>query len=200
MRAEEVMLRHDVSLDIPILISADESMMDDDFVDTTMRECLSDADGREVISCVKNVVAHRAGREFHSLDEIRVPDLRCLSSTGRSAVIHILVDSVYRELAVRRQNDQSVEWLPWISSTVSCISSFLLPMFSASPISKLRTNAAESRAGHLLVHLIGQNDKAAKGVLEILCRSRYARFPSGFSLSEMDSFQGKRIVLSNSPI
>ncbi|KAK7678687.1 hypothetical protein QCA50_018269 [Cerrena zonata] len=191
MREEEVMLRHDVSLDIPILVSADETMVDDEFVDTTMRECLSDADGREVISCVKSVIVHRSSRELKELDEVRVPDLRCLTSVGRSAVINILVDAVYREITIRHQSDQAVEWLPWISSALSCVASCLLPMFSASPSARGRTQTAEIRAAHLLVHLLSENERMAKGVLEILARSRYTRFPSGLSITEMDSHQGK---------
>lgn len=191
MREEEVMLRHDVSLDIPILVSADETMMDDEFVDTTMRECLSDADGREVISCIKDVIAHRAGRELKTLHEVRVPDLRCLTNVGRSAVINILVDAVYRETSIRHQNEQTVEWLPWMSSAIGCIGSSLLPMFSASPSAKARTRAAEFRAGHLLIRLLCENEKTAKGILETLALSRYARFPSGFSITDIDSHRGE---------
>ncbi|CAL1709001.1 unnamed protein product [Somion occarium] len=195
-RGEEEMVREDMSLDVPILVAADATMMDDEFIGTTMRECLLEADGREVVSCVREVISRHADRELNDLADVRITDLRRMTNVGRSAVVNILIDAVHREMNQREENKQAVEWVTWISSALTCIGSALLPLFAASR--RASPQAAEARAGHLLIRLLGENERTARGVVEVLARSRYARLPSSFSLTEIISNKAIPNLISGS--
>ncbi|KAI0071096.1 hypothetical protein K474DRAFT_1669377 [Panus rudis PR-1116 ss-1] len=181
-RYEDNYIRQDRTLDIPALVAADAALVDDNLVDTAIRNCLSDQDGRKVVQCVTEMISHRCGRTLEHLQQTRISDLQRTSNLFRFALADILIDVLNRELDRRVQRKLAVDWLPWMSSALSCIGLALLPTYAASQDGP---HPVEHRAGDLLPRLLSQNPVVARGTLEVLANSRFTRLSASFTLPEI---------------
>lgn len=188
---DERQLRTDQSLDVPTLVAADATLLDDEFLRKTIRTCLAESDGNDVSRCVQEIISNRAGTLVPSLENVHVANLLKLSSLARSAVVHILLDTLDREIDGRQRDQRKAEWLPWMRGSLICVGSALLPVYPAGINTKDGPQLDQRRAGSVVTKLLSLNEEVAQGALEILAFSPYQRLPASFTIPQITTNQGE---------
>jgi len=178
-------LRVDKQLDIPSLIAADRTFIDEDFLDSTLRHCLSEAGGWEVVSFIENIIFHRCGRQLDGLQDVRADDLQRLTTRARLTSVNISIDILERELGKSFLQNRRMDWFPWMGLALKFVGTALLPVYPATG----RGDQLQviQRAGQLLVRLLAHHELVAQQVLEILCSSSYPRLPNSYSIPQITS-------------
>lgn len=102
-------VRRDMRLDVPAMVEADKLYGDDDFLEKTLRPCIQDVDGQDVVRFVRGAVGHRLDRDIRTLTRVSDRDLGHLTTKALYTTMYMVIDAL--DIALDAQGATLTMWM-----------------------------------------------------------------------------------------